>query len=128
MTEPRPNSRASWLAPVSTVLAIIACYGTLAAVGVLSLLGIGITVHEGIWVGAIVLFALLAFGGIVHGWRGHRAILPLLLGLVGTVLVPWAMTIAYSRAVEIAGFLCLAFGAVLDWRARRNRWSSESPV
>jgi hypothetical protein len=126
--EPMPNSRAGWLAPLGTILAVFACYGTLASVGILSVMGISISVPDGIWAGAIALFTLIAFAGIVHGWRGHRAPLSFLFGLAGTALVLWAMAISYSRAVEIAGFVCLALGAALDWRARRNRRSAATVV
>lgn len=115
------ESRADWLAPLGTVLAILACYGTLAIVGVLSLMGISIAVNEGIWAGAIGVFALLALAGIVLGWRGHRAVHPLLLGIVGTSLVLWTMGVSYNRPTEIAGFIILALAAALDWRAKRNR-------
>jgi len=112
---------AGWLAPAGTVLAIIACYGTLAVVGALSLMGVALAIDEGLWAGAIVFFALLAFIGLLLGWRVHRALPPVLLGVLGTGMILWAMAVAYSRPVEIAGFICLAAAAWLDLRARRGR-------
>jgi len=116
-----PGARrgADWLAPVGTALAFLACYGTLAVLGALSLMGIALTIHEGLWAGAIAVFAVLALAGIVLGWRIHRSTAPLLLGLAGTGLVLWAMGISYSRLLEIAGFVCLVFATALDWRAKR---------
>ena len=109
-----------WLAPIGTVLAILACYGTLAVVSLLSLLGIGIAVHEGIWAGVIALFALIALAGLLPGWRSHRRMPPLMLGLLGAGFVLWAMAISYSRTIEITGFIFLVLGATLDWRFRRS--------
>ncbi len=111
--------RMDWLAAAGTVLAILACYGTLAVIGALSLMGISLAVNEGVWAGAIVLFALVAFAGIVLGWRGHRVVGPLLLGVVGAGLVVYAMGVSYSRIVEIAGFVALVVAALWDWRAKR---------
>jgi len=116
-----------WLAPGATVLAILACYGTLAIVAALSLMGIGLVVNEGLWAGAISVFALFALAGIILGWRVHRSVPPPLLGILGTGLVLWTMGISYNRPLEIAGFVCLAVAAMLDWQARRNRRRRPDP-
>lgn len=114
------GGRADWLAPVGTIMAILACYGTLAIIGILSLMGVALAIDEGLWAGAIVIFALLALAGIVLGWRSHRSAPPLLLGVLGAGMVIWTMTIGYSRPLEIAGLACLAAAALLDWRAKRS--------
>jgi len=111
--------RLDWLAGIGTLLAIIACYGTVAVVGVLSLMGVSLMVNAGVWAGAIVLFALVAFAGILLGWRGHRVAGPLILGAVGAGLVIGTMSVSYSRTVEIIGFAALVAAAVWDWRAKR---------
>jgi len=113
-----------WLALAGTALAILACYGTLAVVAVLSLMGVALAVDEGLWAGAIVLFALLALVGIVLGWRIHRHAPPLLLGILGAGLILWTMAVTYNRAIEIAGFGFLVVAAWLDWRAKRRRPSA----
>lgn len=110
-----------WLAPAGTALAILACYGTLAVVGALSLMGVALAVDEGLWAGAIVLFALLALAGLILGWRVHRSMPPVLLGVLGTALILWTMGASYSRSIEIAGFVFLIAAAWLDWQAKRAR-------
>lgn len=117
----KSDKRTDWLAPWGTALAVIACYGTLAVVGALSLAGITVAVHEGLWAGVIALFSMLALAGIFLGWRGHRKIAPLLLGVLGAGMILWTMGLAYSRVVEIAGFIILVVAAALDWRAKRHR-------
>lgn len=116
----RTNS-GGMLAPWGTALAIIACYGTLAVVGVLSLLGITIAIHEGVWAGSIVLFSGLALAGIILSWKTHHQNPPLLSGIIGVGMIVWTMGVAYDRLIEIAGFAILIIAVVLDWRARRQR-------
>jgi hypothetical protein len=112
---------AGWLVAVGTLLAILACYGTLAVIGALSLMGIALAVDEQLWAGAIIVFTLIALIGFVAGWRRHRSTTPVVLGLFGAGLILWTMLIAYNRPLEIAGFACLVVAAWLDWRARRDR-------
>jgi hypothetical protein len=111
--------RFGWLAGCGTLLAILACYGTLAVIGALSLMGVSLAINEGVWAGAIVVFALVALAGIFIGWRGHRVAGPLVLGVIGAGLVVWVMGVSYSRPIEIAGFIALVVAAVWDWRAKR---------
>lgn len=115
------DRKSGLLAPCGTALAIIACYGTLAIVGVLSFVGFTIAIHEGVWAGAIVLFALLALFGILLGWKRHHQSLPLLLGMGGVGLIVWTMGFTYSGLLEIAGFTVLVIAIGLDLRAGRQR-------
>ncbi len=121
------ETRGKWMAPACTVLALLACYGTLAVVGLLSLMGITLAINEGVWAGAIVVFALLALAGLVLSWRHHRALPPVLLGIVGAGMIVFTMTVSYSQPVEIAGFGMLILAAILDWRAKRAARDAETP-
>ena len=47
--------RFDWLAGVATLLAILACYGTIVLIGALSLLGMTLAIHEGAWAGVVSL-------------------------------------------------------------------------
>lgn len=114
------EARGKWLAPACTIMAVLACYGTLAAVALLSLMGITLAINEGIWAGAIVVFALLALTGLVLSWRQHRTLPPLLFGIVGVGLIAYTMSVSYSQPLEIAGFVLLVLAAFLDWRAKRS--------
>jgi SAM-dependent methyltransferase len=104
---------------VSLGLAILACYGTLALIAVLSALGFSLAVHEGAWAGAIVLFAILAVASIAAGARRHGSAGPLVPAILGGAMIGYAMFWDYSRAVEIAGFAFLTAAAVWDYRLRR---------
>src|SRR3546814_17928524 len=65
-----------WLAGAGTLLAILTCYGTLALVALLSVLGVSIAIHEGAWAAAISAFAGLAVFGVALGYRRHGALRP----------------------------------------------------
>ena len=68
------SQKQGWLARGGVILSLLACYGTLAVVGALSALGVTLAVNVHVWAGAIVLFALVALGGIALGFRRHRAL------------------------------------------------------
>lgn len=110
---------------VSLVLAMASCYGTLAAVTFLSLLGVNLAINEGVWTGAILLFAALATVMIAFGLRKHRDIKPLLGAITGVTLLGYAMLVNYHIAIEIAGFVALTLATWLDYRLRR--WADVNP-
>ncbi len=116
--------RFGWLAGAGTVLAIAACYGTLATVSVLSLLGVTLVINPGVWAGAISLFAVLALFGVLLSYREHRVRGPLVIAALGTALVLWAMFGSYIRIIELIGFAGLITAAVWDWRLKK----CESPT
>lgn len=121
MTEAASASRRwDWLASVATVLSIVACYGTLLLIGALSLLGVSLAVHNGLWAGAISLFAVLAAIGLALGYKRHHAPAPFVLGTIGTGLIVWVMFGPYSRLIELIGFAFLVVAAALDWRLKRR--------
>lgn len=115
------NSRSNWLGLAFTGVALIACYGTLALVVVLSFLGISLNLHDGVWAMAIALFTLLAVASIALGWRRHGRLAPAALAIAGGALILWAMFGQYSLTTEVAGFAALMAGAAWDWRLRNMR-------
>ncbi len=116
----KAEARWDWLPGIATVCSILVCYGTLAVVGVLSLMGVGIVLHEGAWAAAISIFAVLAALGIGFSYRRHRSMGPTALATVGALMVLWAMFGSYSQAAEIAGFAALVAATLWDWRAKRR--------
>lgn len=112
--------RHGFMGMVGLVLALIACYGTLAAVALLPLIGIAMVFNEGIWAAAIVVFACLTAAAILPGiWR-HHAYGPSVLACAGAGAIIYAMFVHYSIAVELAGFLLLAGSVGLDIYLRRR--------
>ena len=99
--------------------AILACYGTLALIGLLSAMGAGLAINEGAWAGAITAFAALTVAAVAAGWRKHGSIRPLFPATVGFGLIAYTMFGEYSRAVELAGFVLLTIAVLWDYRLRR---------
>jgi hypothetical protein len=116
----RKNARFDWLGSVATALSLVACYGTLAVIGILGALGIAIALDETIWAGAIVAFATLAVGGFALGLIRHRQPWPILVGGLGLVILGYAMYVQYDRLTELVGFILLCLAAFWDWRLRRR--------
>jgi len=114
------KSRFDWFGSVATALSLVACYGTLAVVGILGALGIAIALDEALWAGTIVAFATLAVGGFGHGLVCHRQPWPIMVGGLGLVILGYAMYVQYDRLTELAGFILLCLAAFWDWRFRRR--------
>lgn len=113
----------SWWPGACTILSIVACYGALAAVGLLSLMGIALTIEPGFQAVVISAFAVLSAAALLAGYWRHRIPRPSVLGMIGAAFIPWAVFGWYNRIVEAAGFAALIAAAIWDWRAasaRRN--------
>jgi SAM-dependent methyltransferase len=111
--------RHGFLGMASLIVAAVVCYGTLAALAVLGAAGIGLALNEGLWAGAIAVFAVLAALAISAGARLHRSPAPPVLAGAGAGVVLYAMFVHYSVWVELAGFILLAAAVVWDLRLRR---------
>jgi len=112
------------LSGFATVLSIVACYGTLAFVSILSLMGITVNIHEGAWAGAITFFAWLAFAGVAISFRRYHALGPLSIAATGAVLITWVMFISFSRTLEILGFVLLTTAAF--WKRCVRPWGQKT--
>ena len=113
-TESTAVPKISRFTGLSTLLSILACYGTLAMVSILSFLGITIDINTGIWAAAITFFAWLAVAGVAGSFKQHRTVGPLIIAAVGAVLITLAMFVSYSRIIEIVGFAGLVFAALWE--------------
>ena len=110
----------NWVSGCATLLSIIACYGTLLLVALLSILGISVTVHTGARAATITLFAAVAALAIAANYRRHRVAAPLLLSLAGVAIIAWVMFGSYNRIVELTGFAALIAAAVWDRRVKTH--------
>ncbi|ACL72797.1 Methyltransferase type 11 [Thioalkalivibrio sulfidiphilus HL-EbGr7] len=105
---------------VSLAAAVIVCYGTLAALALLGVLGFGFALDEGLWAGAIALFAVLAAAAITAGARRHRSPGPPILAATGAGVILYALFVDYSLIVELIGFILLSVSALRDLQLRRR--------
>ena len=110
----------SWLGSATSLLAVLACYGTLAVVGLLSVIGISIQLDEGLLVrliSGLLIFALLGMG---YSYRMHRHPGPLLLSVTFAALLLWVFYGSYSKPLELTGFAFLVVASVRDFRAKKR--------
>lgn len=114
--------RRGLLGMTSLVLALLACYGTLAALALLAALGFGITLADVPWAGPTsAVIAIVAAIAVIAGVRRHQNVLPSLLAIPGAALVAYALLIDFNAVVELVGFMVLAIAVVSDaWLRRRH--------
>ncbi|WP_111414017.1 MerC family mercury resistance protein [Billgrantia lactosivorans] len=112
--------RRGLLGILALLLALLSCYGTLALLLLLPLLGVHLAFDEGLWAGAIAALALLTLASVVAGLRRHSTPWPSLVGSVGTLLVLHALFVDYSMTQEFSGFLLLGVAVAWDIRERRR--------
>ncbi|QTP56041.1 methyltransferase domain-containing protein [Billgrantia sulfidoxydans] len=112
--------RRGLLGMLAYLLALLSCYGTLALVALLPLLGVHLTLDDGLWAGAIATLALLALASVAVGMRRHRVPWPTLVGVIGSLLILHALFVDYSMAQELSGFVVLAGAVGWDLHQRRR--------
>lgn len=116
---PAPRRFQFWT-DVSALLTVAACYGTLAVVSLLPLLGIRFALDPGAWASAIVGFALLTLLLLALSYRRHHSPGPLILGSVAVALIIWVMFGNFNRILELAGFAALVTGVIWNRRITTN--------
>lgn len=121
-------SKTSWLAGASALISVVACYGTLALIALLSTMGITLTLNERVWAGVIVAFAVLAVLLVTMGFKHHQSHNPARLAIVAAALIIWAvydspgirdMLGIPPMVVELAGFAGLLGAAYWDWKLKQ---------
>lgn len=115
--------RRGFLGMLAIALALLSCYGTLAAAALLGALGIGLALDEAVWAGAIALFSLLTVGAVAAGIRRHRAPGPAALAVAAAGVIHYVLLVDYDALVELAGFVALAGAVWWDIRLRRRHES-----
>lgn len=104
-------------------LALLSCYGTLAAVALLAMLGTGLVLDQAIWAGSIAIFTVLTVLAVAAGIRYHRSYGPAILALAAAGVILYVLFVAYAVVIELAGFALLAGAAGWDIHLRRREES-----
>ena len=94
--------------------------------GVLSLIGIQLNIHEGIWATVIVILAWAAVVAIALEFRRLRFIPSLVSAILGALLITTVMFISYNRMVEISGFVFILIAVIWN-RQIAAKLSRENP-
>lgn len=100
----------------ATGAALIACYGLLALVSLLALLGLTVPVPTAAWAGTIAVLAALVPLALAWSARAHRHFGPLSLAMVGALTIVCTLLLAYDWRIEAAGFAALLSAALWDHR------------
>ena len=114
------KTRFASIGSLSGLLAVIACYGTLAAVALLSLIGINIHLDEALMVKLVSGLLLLALAGMGHSFSMHRHPGPLLLSIVSATVLIWVFFVSHTKALEMSGFAMLLLASLWDWRLKKQ--------
>jgi len=112
--------RRGFMGVLAVALAVLTCYGTLIALGLLAMLGVSRSLDEGLWTAAIALFTVLSVGVIATGVRFHHGPGPTGLALAGAGAVFFALFVHYAFLIELTGFVLLALGVWRDIVLRRR--------
>jgi len=110
----------SWLGSATSLLAVVTCYGTLAAVALLSVIGVSVELDEGFLVKLITGLLVLALAGMGYSYRIHRHPGPLLLSIASAALLLWVFYGSYSKSLEMTGFVALVIASLWDFRAKKR--------
>lgn len=113
--------RRGTLGVLGAVLATLSCYGTLAVVALLPLLGLRPSLNDAAWGTAILALTALAVAAIVPGYRRHGSLLPALSALAGGGLIAYVLLVQYGAIMELTGFVLLVAAALMDAGLRRRR-------
>lgn len=108
-----------------SLVAVVACYGTLATVALLSLVGVSVDVNEVVLVKVVTGLLVLALGGMYLSYRVHRKLGPLVLSICAAGLLLWVFYGTYSKPLELIGFAMLVTTSVWDFRTKKRACSAE---
>lgn len=110
----------SWIGSVTSMLAVVACYGTLATVVLLSVIVISIEIDEGLLVKLITGLLIFALAGMGYSYSLHRHPGPLLLSIASAALLQWVFYGSDSKPLEMTGFIVLVIASICDFRAKKS--------
>ncbi|VAW68603.1 hypothetical protein MNBD_GAMMA09-2690 [hydrothermal vent metagenome] len=116
----KSKHKLSSLGSITSLLAVAACYGTLAAVSLLSLIGVSVDIDEAVMVKFITALLIVALLGMLYSWRSHRHPGPLILSLSAAALLFWVFYGSYSKSLELTGFALLVIASIWDFRAKKR--------
>jgi len=119
----KPKSTAgrfAWLGSAASLFAVVACYGTLAAVALLAAIGVSVDLNEGTLVIFITVLLGLAIAGMVYSFRLHRHPGPLTVSILSVAMLSWVFYGNYTKALELAGFAGLVVASIWDFRCKKK--------
>ena len=116
----RAVARRGLAGSAALALSVFACYGTLAAVALLSAAGITLAINPGLWAGTIVTLGALAVVAVAAGVRRHGTYAALGCAVAGIAALAYVQFVDYSVSFELLAFGLLAAGVAIDSLRRRK--------
>ena len=114
------SARFAWLGSAASLVAVVACYGTLAAVALLAAIGTSADINEGTLVKIITALLGLAFAGMIYSFRLHRHPGPITVSLLSVIVLLWVFYGTYSKPIELLGFASLIIASLWDFRCKKK--------
>ncbi|AZT83169.1 methyltransferase domain-containing protein [Marinobacter sp. NP-4(2019)] len=101
-------------------LALLTCYGILAATFLLATLGVQVTLDLQLWSGSIAVFTALTVLAVATGKRRHHQLAPTWAAVAGAGLVFFTLFVTYLFIIELVGFIMLIGAVFWDLILRRK--------
>jgi hypothetical protein len=129
MTIERPvaTAKVDWVerAAVSgSALCLVHCAGLPLLLAALPALSGLIALPESLHVWALAFAIPTSATALLVGYRGHRVMLPIIIGAIGLALLSLGALVLlggrFETPVTIAGSLCLVAAHAVNWRRRRH--------
>ena len=115
------------LSLIFAVLAFIACNGTIFLIGVLSAIGITVSINPHLQAAVISLFAIVTLALVFRDFREHKNLSPLLLAALASATLIGTMYIQYNKLVESIALLALFTAALWSWGIHRRHCAQIKP-
>jgi mercuric ion transport protein len=90
-------------------VAALCCLGAPAVVSFVAAIGLGFLIKDAILLPLMILFLLLTLLGLYLGYRAHRSVWPLILGIMSSLV---ALFFVFGHMVKVIAYLAIA-GLVL---------------
>src|SRR5579859_5698871 len=108
------------LGVIGSFVAALCCLGVPAVVSIVASIGLGFLIKDAILSPLMVLFLLVTVIGLYLGYRSHRRISPLILGIVSSLV---ALFFVFGHTVTVLAYLAMAslvLASILNVIARQK--------
>jgi mercuric ion transport protein len=108
------------LGVIGSFVAALCCLGAPGAFSIVASIGLGILIKDAILLPLMVLFLLVTVIGLYLGYRSHRRVSPLILGIVSSLI---ALFFVFGHTVTVMAYLAMAslvLASILNVIARQK--------
>lgn len=106
-----------------SLFAALCCLGFPALISILSAIGLGFIVNDAILIPLLIVFLLVALGGLYLGVRHHGSWLAFIVGAIGAVVMFVSIAVVGNKVLAGIGIAGLIAASVLNVWLRMSRRS-----